>query len=767
MKQVFYKFGALAMLFVGAGVYSQEIGRVGVNTTSPKATLDVEIQKDNEGKDTNEGIVAPKLTKTRLAAIADKNLIEGTLVYVTDVAYTANSKNDKVSKVDSKGYYFYDGDIWVKVSDVKKNGREWVYNGKDAIYAKKALENNPNHKIEILNNGTQYTQLGNVTDWKSIIDEETGQTLYETSPRGVVPLFLDATSEVLPEKSPIKPNSGTNNGYLYPFEDRHLLIKEDHIAKAFGGNKKLYSLRESHIKLNEDTKSNINILRNSNFHLSTMKNSASSIDILTGTRSSVYHKGKGSVGNLNALESWAGVDHNQGKLSYLRGVLSKAHVGREAYVDNVLSGLFLTDINSQKNPISNVRGITTQVNIPNTVTSQIKNIIGTDNEVRAFANINYEDIFASSAGVNYSPNQSSASIKRLFTHRNFLQTGDNGNVNIPLAMVNYNEIRLGGAGSINTLVGTESSLYNLNYNLNGGASGASSVNIQDYYAFRSTLNLPSEAYRGKINKTYDFFAAAPYSSSIANQYGVYIEGAKKINYFEGKVGIGTQTPEASLDVAGTVKIVDGTQGAGKVLTSDSKGNASWETPTMSYAYATGGGERDEEFPGSLLPANVYSTTNKFLYTGMKITLPTKGKYAVLLDLNISLAPSLDLPHQLSHTASYDAEKNRLKLGEAIDIRGTFWDEILPEGIESSRTTGVPMKNKANSMYRGVMYFPSFMKRVSNTMYIENPTSGPKTFYFYANAQIVNPQEGAPTRYVYELGSSRWAEESLVAFKIGE
>ncbi|MCK0206349.1 hypothetical protein [Ornithobacterium rhinotracheale] len=236
---------------------------------------------------------------------------------------------------------------------------------------------------------------------------------------------------------------------------------------------------------------------------------------------------------------------------------------------------------------------------------------------------------------------------------------------------------------------------------------------------------------------------------------------------EGKVGVGTQKPEAKLDVAGTVKIVDGTQGAGKVLTSDSKGNASWETPTMSYAYATGGGERDEEFPGSLLPANLYETTNKFLYTGMKITLPTKGKYAVLLDLNISLTPSLEVKPLLSYTTSYDAQKNRLKLGEAIDIRGTFWDEILPEGIDSSRTTGVPMKNKANSMYRGVMYFPSIMQRVSNTMYIENPTSGPKTFYFYGNAQIINPQPGEPTRYVYELGSGRWAEESLVAFKIGE
>ncbi|MHB0995732.1 MAG: beta strand repeat-containing protein, partial [Elusimicrobiales bacterium] len=43
----------------------------------------------------------------------------------------------------------------------------------------------------------------------------------------------------------------------------------------------------------------------------------------------------------------------------------------------------------------------------------------------------------------------------------------------------------------------------------------------------------------------------------------------------GGVGIGTQAPAAKLDVAGNVKIADGTQGAGKVLTSDANGLASW------------------------------------------------------------------------------------------------------------------------------------------------------------------------------------------------
>ncbi|MGB3948221.1 MAG: hypothetical protein WBM13_09555, partial [Bacteroidia bacterium] len=47
---------------------------------------------------------------------------------------------------------------------------------------------------------------------------------------------------------------------------------------------------------------------------------------------------------------------------------------------------------------------------------------------------------------------------------------------------------------------------------------------------------------------------------------------------EGDVGIGTSTPGAKLEVGGQVKITGGTPAAGKVLTSDAAGLATWENP---------------------------------------------------------------------------------------------------------------------------------------------------------------------------------------------
>ena len=45
---------------------------------------------------------------------------------------------------------------------------------------------------------------------------------------------------------------------------------------------------------------------------------------------------------------------------------------------------------------------------------------------------------------------------------------------------------------------------------------------------------------------------------------------------EGDVGIGTSAPTEKLDISGKIKIVDGTQGENKILTSDANGVASWQ-----------------------------------------------------------------------------------------------------------------------------------------------------------------------------------------------
>lgn len=88
-------------------------GKVGINTDRPAATLDINANAENskETATTNEGLLIPRLSKTRVAQMTTPS--ESTLVYVKDITYTGNDA--KVSDINEKGFYYYDGTSkWVK-----------------------------------------------------------------------------------------------------------------------------------------------------------------------------------------------------------------------------------------------------------------------------------------------------------------------------------------------------------------------------------------------------------------------------------------------------------------------------------------------------------------------------------------------------------------------------------------------------------------------------------------------------------------------------
>ncbi|WPC10357.1 hypothetical protein LEQ04_05960 [Riemerella anatipestifer] len=56
-------------VFLGLSLiaYGQTDGKVGINTSSPNATLEIKPNTTNLLGATNEGIIVPKLSKTRVA----------------------------------------------------------------------------------------------------------------------------------------------------------------------------------------------------------------------------------------------------------------------------------------------------------------------------------------------------------------------------------------------------------------------------------------------------------------------------------------------------------------------------------------------------------------------------------------------------------------------------------------------------------------------------------------------------------------------------
>ena len=122
---------------------------------------------------------------------------------------------------------------------------------------------------------------------------------------------------------------------------------------------------------------------------------------------------------------------------------------------------------------------------------------------------------------------------------------------------------------------------------------------------------------------------------------------------DGKVGINNTAPTAQLDVQGTVKISNGTQGLGKVLTSDAAGNASWQNSAAANtgfkAFSLGGNIG----PNSTLPIPFSTTSpldgkfndgNNFNNTTKAYVAPADGLYTfnVTLESNGITTPSVGL-----------------------------------------------------------------------------------------------------------------------------
>ena len=107
-------------------------------------------------------------------------------------------------------------------------------------------------------------------------------------------------------------------------------------------------------------------------------------------------------------------------------------------------------------------------------------------------------------------------------------------------------------------------------------------------SFASTLGNKISLYGNTTTNVYGFgvqggllqLFADNAASNIVFGYGSSTAFTERMRIMgNGNVGIGINIPTAKLHVNGTMKITDGTQGLGKVLTSDANGLATWATPT--------------------------------------------------------------------------------------------------------------------------------------------------------------------------------------------
>lgn len=134
-----------------------------------------------------------------------------------------------------------------------------------------------------------------------------------------------------------------------------------------------------------------------------------------------------------------------------------------------------------------------------------------------------------------------------------------------------------------------------------GTSSTASATYSIAMGLNSNVSAESATAIGVSATSSGQFATAIGYQATATQANSIILG--KASEPNNKVGIGTSTPDERLHVVGAVKIVDGTQGAGKVLTSDANGKGSWVSPSVVKAYG------DIYYNGTGQTLSQYSSVN--------------------------------------------------------------------------------------------------------------------------------------------------------------
>jgi len=101
-----------AILLLGIITHAFIYGQVGINTTSPVTTLQID---KNPAANAVEGLMVPRLSGDDIFGMpVSGTTFESNLVYATSAASTPNQTGAGIN-LKSKGFYYWDGSIWVTI----------------------------------------------------------------------------------------------------------------------------------------------------------------------------------------------------------------------------------------------------------------------------------------------------------------------------------------------------------------------------------------------------------------------------------------------------------------------------------------------------------------------------------------------------------------------------------------------------------------------------------------------------------------------------
>ncbi|MDY3363213.1 hypothetical protein PG623_04275 [Riemerella anatipestifer] len=369
------KLSVLAFLGLGLAVYGQS-GKVGINISSPRATLDVQPNATNSEDDakTNEGILAPKLSKTRVASIEAP--VEGTLVYVIDDANKTNGTigaykgtDPKVAKITEKGYYYYNGMEWVK-STANSNGELWAQRNNSGVTETYLVPANTDGNIVQYNRNQFSNSLGGLTPSDFDSFDHPDDPVINRSPS---PYSVLISSDLFYEKGNLPKTT------YYPFNISTAVLRENAVAASATPKDNIYVANSTGL-IAKDLTTSINHATGFSADMRFFSNSRTNLAL--GAASNVYFgspdltsynptadnvmasshgvRNYGTVTDLSTIRSFV---INKGKAENIKGIWNT--LTTQSQISSVNSAI-------PSHKVNNVYGIENIINVSDNGTIQDK-----------------------------------------------------------------------------------------------------------------------------------------------------------------------------------------------------------------------------------------------------------------------------------------------------------------------------------------------------------------------------------------------------------
>ncbi|WP_415328045.1 hypothetical protein [Chryseobacterium sp. MMS23-Vi53] len=160
-------------------------GQVGINTTAPKATLDIVAKEKTGSNPKPEGLIIPRIDREKAQSMTGVEV--STMVYIDNIS--TGIQNGIAANIDAIGYYHYDGNAWVKMTTQNNVNNIYRSNG---ILSGDRIINQGNNKLAFTGNSANAFSVDGSTFSVDASSNRIG--IGTTSPFGKIDIVTDNPS---------------------------------------------------------------------------------------------------------------------------------------------------------------------------------------------------------------------------------------------------------------------------------------------------------------------------------------------------------------------------------------------------------------------------------------------------------------------------------------------------------------------------------------------------------------------------------------------